>query len=303
MISKSGRLYCLWNQETTVKKHLCGMMYGRYSDDGGESWSEAEQVPFPRRFDMDPANPEIPPSWCNWQRPLRLGEGGRYLVGCSRHGKAPYDKRPGCKVEFWQYDNIDDDPEIRDIKISFFSTDKDSFDAEKIETDVEFVPREGPAVEEACIVGLPDGRLFALMRSSLGHPVWSLSSDDGKTWSNPEILRFRDGGTPIDHPRSPCPIYDLGGPEARSGKYVAFVHNTFDFNSLTAYQNRGPLFKITGTFMPDAKQPIWFGEAEMFSPRETGNSFYTSFTAVDGKSVLWFNDNKFYLFGKILSAE
>ena len=47
MISRSGRLYCLWNQETTVKKHLCGMMYGCYSDDGGETWSKPERVPFP----------------------------------------------------------------------------------------------------------------------------------------------------------------------------------------------------------------------------------------------------------------
>ncbi len=37
MISRSGRLYCLWNQETTVKKHLCGTMMGRYSDDGGRT--------------------------------------------------------------------------------------------------------------------------------------------------------------------------------------------------------------------------------------------------------------------------
>jgi alpha-L-rhamnosidase len=45
MISRSGRLYCLWNQETTVKKHLCGLMFGRYSDDGGKTWSKREALP------------------------------------------------------------------------------------------------------------------------------------------------------------------------------------------------------------------------------------------------------------------
>ena len=301
MISRSGRLYCLWNQETTVKKHLCGMMYGCYSDDGGETWSKPEMVPFPIRFDADPEDPSVPPSWCNWQRPLRLGEGDRYLVACSRHGKAPYDEKPSCKVEFWQNENIDDDPEVRDIKISFFSTNRESLYAKGVESETNYVPSEGPAAEEAAIVGLPDGRLFAMMRSSTGYPIWSVSCDDGKTWSFPEILRSRDGGTPIKHPRSPCPIYDLNGPEARSGKYFALVHNTFDFESLTAYQNRGPLYLIKGKFVPDAHQPIWFGEPELFSPRESCNSFYTSSTSVGGNTVLWFGDHKYYLFGKRIS--
>ena len=301
MLSKSGRLYCLWNQETTVKQHLCGMMYGRYSDDMGETWSDPELVPFPMRADSDPADPSIPPSWCNWQRPLRLGENGKYIVGCSRHGQAPYDEMPGCKVEFWQFENIDEDPEVKDIRISFFSTGRQSFDATKVITDENYVPREGPAIEEASIVGLPDGRLFAVMRSSLGHPVWSQSRDNGKTWTVPKVLLDRDGGTAFRHPRSPCPIYDLGGPEARSGRYFALIHNTFDFNGITAYQNRGPLYKIEGTFMPDAEQPIWFSSPELFSPRDTGNSFYTSYTSLNGEGVLWFNDYKFYLFGRIMN--
>ena len=300
MLSRSGRLYCLWNQETTVKKHLCGVMMGRYSDDQGETWSEPELVPFPSREDMDPADPSIPPSWCNWQRPLRLGARGKYLVGCSRHGQAPYDERPGCKVEFWQYESIDDDPEIRDIKISFFSTGRQSFYATMVKTEENYVPREGPAIEEAAIVGLPDGRLFAMMRSSLGHPVWSQSKDDGKTWTVPKVLLDHDGGTAFKHPRSPCPLFDLEGPEARSGKYFALIHNTFDFNGISAYQNRGPLYKIEGTFMPEADQPIWFSSPELFSPRDTGNSFYASYTALDGEGVFWFNDYKFYLFGKIM---
>ena len=298
MLSRSGRLYCLWNQETTVKKHLCGQMYGRYSDDAGLTWSEPEQVPFPSREDADPADPSIPPSWCNWQRPLRLGEDGKFLVGCSRHGQAPYDERPGCKVEFWQFENIDDDPQVRDIRFSIFSGGRSSLDATHLVTENGYVPREGPALEEASIVGLPDGRLFALMRSSLGYPVWTVSADRGRSWSAPQILRERDGGRPILHPRSPCPIYDYAGPEACSGKYFALVHDTFDFQGLTAYQNRGPLFRIDGTFVPGAQQPIWFSAPVIFSPRDTGNSFYTSYTALDGEGILWFGDYKFYLFGK-----
>ncbi len=293
MLSKSGRLYCLWNQETTLKKHLCGIMQGRYSDDCGETWSATETVPFPIRFKEDPEDPAIPPVWCMWQRPLRFGQDGRYLAGCSR-----YDRANVSRVEFWQYENIDEDPEVKDIRISFFNTGEEAFDGGKVENDVAYVAREPHSIEEACIVGLPDGRLFAVMRSSLGHPVWAVSEDDGRHWSRPEILRMRDGGPAVLHPRSPCPIYDYSGPEARSGRYFLMVHDSFDFNGMTSYQMRGPMYRLDGTFVPGAHQPVWFSNEGIFSPRDTGNSFYTSYTALNGEGVLWFGDQKYYLFGK-----
>lgn len=302
MLTRSGRLYCLWNQQTTSRPPHCGMMFGSYSDDGGESWSSPKQVPFAERMDLDPADPLVPPSWCNWQRPLRLGEGGRFLVGCSRHGQAPYDKKAGCKVEFWQFDNIDENPEVEDIRLTYFAKNKDAFDATKIDGGA-FMPKEGPAVEEAGVVRLPDGRLFALMRSSIGYPVWSQSRDFGRTWTRPRPLLDRDGGKPFLHPRSPCPIFDWKGPEAASGKYFALIHNTFDFGQTTAYQRRGPLYLIAGTFMPDAEQPVWFDAPKLFAPRKIGNSFYASYSILDGKGVLWYNDRKFYLCGRIIGPE
>ena len=150
---------------------------------------------------------------------------------------------------------------------------------------------------------LPDGRLFAMMRSSIGHPVWSQSRDGGRTWSEAKPLLDRDGGTPYLHPRSPCPIYDWKGPEAASGRYFALVHQTFDFKGTTAYQQRGPLYLIAGEFKPGAEQPIWFKPPKLFAPRKNGNSFYTSYCLVDGKGVLWFNDMKFYLCGRIVGPE
>ena len=298
MLSRSGRLYCLWVQETTVKKNLCGVMRGMYSDDGGQTWSEPETVPFPIRFETDPEDPSMPPLWCLWQRPLRLGAEGKFIAGCSR-----YDRNDIPRVEFWQYDNIDEDPEVKDIKISFFNTGKEAFDAEFVKNDHDYTPKDGLSVEEACIVGLPDGRLFAVMRTSIGHPIWSVSQDDGQHWSRPEILRTKDDGPAILQPRSPCPIYDYAGPEARSGNYFLMVHDFFDFDGVISYQNRGPLYKRNGTFVPGAHQPVWFGDPEVFSPRDTGNSFYTSYTALDGEGILWYGDHKFYLFGKVMKPK
>ena len=313
MLSRDGRLYCLWNQQTTSRGPHYGQMFGRYSDDCGETWTSPKQVQFAMRMDQDDANPLVPPCWCNWQRPLRLGADGRYFVGCSRHGKAPYDKKSCCKIEFWQFENIDENPFVEDIRISYFATNRNALDVSRIAPTpgvTYFEPSvgptgapEGPAVEEASVMKLPDGRLFAVMRSSVGCPVWSQSRDGGRTWSDLKALLNKDGGTPYKHPRSPCPFYDWKGPEAGSGLYFGLVHCTFDMNQKTAYQKRGPLYLIAGRFNPNAEQPVEFMEPKLFAPRENGNSFYSSYTVLNGKGVLWFNDKKYYLLGRNIGAE
>ena len=289
MLAKTGRLYCLWNQQTTSRPPHYGQMFGVYSDDAGETWQGLQQVPFAKRMDQDDADPLVPPYWCNWQRPLRLGRDGRFFVGCSRHGKADYDAKSCCKIEFWQFENIDDDPAVCDIRFSVFAKNRDMLTVE----------RHG--VEEASVVKLPDGRLFAQMRSSTGSPVWSQSCDGGRTWSAAKKLLDAEG-TPIPHPMSPCPLYDWKGPEAGSGTYFTLVHMTFD-PTKGPYQTRGPLYLLAGRFDPDADQPIRFAAPKLFAPRKTGNSFYTSYTVVDGQGVLWFNDRKYYLLGRKIGAE
>lgn len=294
MVSMSGRIYILWNQQVTSQGPHCGNMFGIYSDNDGKTWSAPKMVPM-KRMDRDPIDPVIPPSWCNWQRPLRLGKDGKYFVGVSRHGKAPYEKKNGCTVEFLQFDNIDENPEIQDIRLSWFASNEKVL---KVEHE-----KFGSVCEEASIVKLPDDRLFALMRTSSGYPFWSQSFDDGVTWSTPKKLLDHDGGTAYFHPRSPCPIYDWKGPEAASGFYFALVHNTFDFNGDSEYQNRGPVFFIAGKFNPDAEQPIEFAPMKLFAERPHGNSFYTSYIIVNGKGILWFPDKKYYLLGRIIGDE
>ena len=288
MLSKSGRLYCLWCQQVSGRG-LSGALFGVYSDDEGETWSAPRDVKLPRT-DADDPDPTKPAGWIQWQRPLRQGPQGQFFVATSRHGKAPYDDAPKCKIEFWQYENIDDN---------------DALDVSKIAGGPYFKPeKEAEALEEASVVKLPDGRLFALMRSSIGHPVWTQSRDGGKTWSGPKALRDRDGGKPYLHPRSPCPMYDWKGEDAASGVYFALVHNKFDFKKNYAYQDRGPLYLIAGRFNPAAKdQPVEFSEPKLFAPRPWGNSFYTSYTVQDGKGILWFNDLKFYLLGREVGPE
>jgi hypothetical protein len=98
-------------------------------------------------------------------------------------------------------------------------------------------------------------------------------------------------------------MYDWKGCEAGSGIYFALIHNTFDFKAKTAFQNRGPLYLIAGRFDPTAEQPVRFSRPRLFAPRKCGNSFYSSYTVIDGQGVRWFNDDKFFLLGRNISRE
>ena len=266
------------------------MMFGIFSDNEGDTWSAPKMVPLGPRMDWDSEDITVPPSWCNWQRPLRLGPNGTYLVGSSRHGRAPYDppSKATTKSIFMRYDNIDENPKVDAIKIRCFAINKDAL---KIAH-----PDAANICEEPSIVKLPDGRLFALMRTSSGHPEWSQSRDQGETWTQPQPLLDHDGGTAFLHPVSPCPMYDWKGCEAGNGTYFALIHNA-------VCKDRGPLYLIAGKFNPQAEQPIEFSKPKLFAPRVKWNSFYTSYTILDGKGILWFPDVKFYLLGRVIGDE
>ena len=290
MLSRSGRLYVLWNQKIRrgwPNEILCGV----FSDDGGRTWSAPDIASAPRSSNSKAVTFPFP--FINWQRPLRLLKDGRYLSPSSRDD---------ATVEFWRFDNIDENPGIGSLKISLAIADGKTLGVADIAEEVRYTPEEGkPTLEEASVVKLPDGRLFALMRSTTGHPVWSVSADDGANWTAPKFLRDRDGGRAYLHPRSPCPIYDWKGPESGSGRYFAFIHGTFDFeNSKSAWQTRGPVYLISGTFDPDAEQPIRFSAPKLFFDRKQGNAFYTSYTVADGVGVLWYPDCKRDLRGRVI---
>ena len=296
MLANTGRLYCLWNQQANDEALHHGLVFGRYSDDAGETWSVPEENrSIPRQPRDDPKGVQLP-NWCNWQRPIRLGEGGRFMTGCTRHVK-PVDvvtspgRTIGSWVEFWQYENIDKNPEIRDIVITVLNGGDGSLS----------IPIPGTdrfCCEEASLARLPDGRLFALVRSRARHPFWSTSGDGGRTWTKPLPLEDKEGRKFL-HPNSPCPMYDLGGCEAGSGTYFALIHDDYD-DAIPPLgrQKRGPLYFLRGTFDPSGKQPIAFVKEDVFLPLAKDNSCYSSYTVAGGEKIIWFGHRKYHLVGK-----
>jgi hypothetical protein len=156
--------------------------------------------------------------------------------------------------------------------------------------------------------------LFCVMRTNSGYIWYSVSRDDGETWTNPNPLLRRDFGQPILQPVSSCPIYQLA-----DGRYVLLHHNhTGDMDSRpeATHGPRYPACIAVGEFRPLAQQPVWFSESKVFMDTggvgilgtkgdkiQTGIGIYTSFTTQRGNNVLWYPDRKCFLLGKRISPE
>ena len=270
MVSKSGRVYCFWNQNEKPGAGMGrGLMMGAKSDDDGATWSVPVRLEGPKGF------------WCVWQRPMRFAPGERFLTAISISDEKL------TKTCFLRFENIDDDPDVKDVRFTILNRDK---------------VLEG---EEASIVKLPDGRLFAVMRSRLGHPLWTESRDGGETWSASKPVKDASGKT-VAHPRAPCPMYDLGGDAAGSGDVFALFCDRVNPKA-SQWEGRGPLHFYRGAFDPQGEQPVRFTKGDVLLTRDGsshyGNSCYSSFTRVGGQGVLWYPDEKFALYGARLPRE
>lgn len=322
LVSRSGRIYVLYSQHVgkfDTFPHTTGRLDGIWSDDNGQTWSAPQTVPQPRTIRDNP-DPSFPGNWICWQKPLRLAQEGRYLAGVTRWTSRAVRENPtrswtshDSVVEFIRFENIDQNPEVRAIQLTWLAAGDKAIS----------VPFPGhpevSACQEPSIVKLPDGRLFCVMRTSAGSPFWTMSDDSGQTWSPAERLLRHDGGEPLRHPLSPCPIYDMGGNASGSGRYALFIHNHDGhyqgFGPADTSYHRRPVYLVPGRYQAGARQPVWFDEPRFFmdhdgvglgAPGTAGRfdlALYASFTLRGGKAVLWYPDRKFFLLGREIGPE
>ena len=315
LISKSGRIYVLWNQyqgiDDIVHQHT-GAMDGCYSDDMGKTWSEPQTIPMKRSPYYDHPDPKVPSNWIVWQKPIRDLE-GRWFAGFSRWVSKARRTPPHndswtaweTVIEFMRWTNVDDDPEPQSIEIEYSAWGEDALR----------VPHyANPALsiaQEPSLVRLPDQRLFCAMRTMSGCIWYSLSDDDGHTWCSPRPVLRHDHGLPILEPLCCCPIYEYD-----EGRYILLHHNNDGrFEGCRPEEtsnNRRPAFIALGEYRPNADQPIWFSESKQLMDNDgqgigplnrTDIGVYPSTTKRNGNFVLWHPDRKFFLLGKKITPE
>jgi hypothetical protein len=322
LVSQSGRIYVLYSQHvgrTDGFVHHTGWLDGIFSDDLGRTWSAPQRIPVARSI-YDSPDATMPPNMLCWQKPLRLGRDGKYFAGFTRWTSFHVTKNPtkswisaDSRVEFMRFENVDAHPAVADLKITWFAANEKAL----------AVPFPGhpqvSACQEPTVVKLPDGRLFCVMRTAAGSPFWSVSADGGETWTTPRRLLRKDGGEPLLQPLSPCPMYDVGGNTAGSGRYVLFIHNHDGhyqgYGPTDGGFHRRPIHLVAGRFQAGADQPVWFDEPRFFmdhdgvslgKPGTKGRldlALYASFTVRQGRAVLWYPERKFFLLGRVIGPE
>ena len=195
VVSAKGRIYIFYTMEVDKydnNRQGCGGLGCVYSDDNGISWSKPEELPMPRsRFDNPDAS--YPKNWIVWQIPIRDSK-GRHLAGYTLvTSKVHVDIHPvwvhsDSRSFFMRFENIDENPGPGDISITWLPDN---------DLGLEVPNRTYPEMstcQEPAVVLLPDGRLFTVMRTMTGYVYFSVSGDDGHTWSKPDMLRYTDDG-------------------------------------------------------------------------------------------------------------
>jgi hypothetical protein len=318
LVSRSGRLYCLFSQNNGVSDQglWAGPLRVKYSDDDGLTWIDSGvELPF-RRTRYDHPDAKVNPHCIVWQQPIRDGQ-DRLVVGFSRWSSPMVYPRPmggnrnhlDTQCELMRFDNVDEGPEAKDIQITWLP---DQEGAIRVSCGIEPDASRGYSLaEEPAIALLPDGRLWMNMRTVTGCIWYTVSDDHGHNWREPEPLRYRDGGDEVLHPKSPDPIYRL-----EDGRYLLFYHNRDGHDQGDAgpwdMEARRPLWMTVGEYRPAAHQPIWFSSPKLLMDTQrvmagvtalTWLAMYASLTERDGNRILWYADRKQFVVGKKITDE
>jgi len=117
--------------------------------------------------------------------------------------------------------------------------------------------------------------LYCVYRTTLGQPAQSYSYDNGKTWSEPELISYANG-LPVRNPRA-CPRLW----KCKNGKYLLWYHN----NGEKGFKHRNPAW-VSGGIEKDGK--IYWSQPEIFihgpdHSYETGRFSYPDLVEEDGK--------------------
>ncbi|MBR3928145.1 MAG: exo-alpha-sialidase [Clostridia bacterium] len=316
-VTESGRIYIFYMKETENydnNRQESGALYAMYSDDGARTFSPAQEIKMPRS-QYDNPDPAKNKNIVFWQPPIK-DRNGRFITGATLYSShSIYPPMPNwvnesahlCMVRF---ENLDADPQIDEICLTWLPKD------DKLIGVKNSVYPEMDTAEEPSLALLPDGRIFVTMRTMTGYAYYTVSSDDGETFSDPEILRFANG-EPAEQPLAPCPIYRVGEAE-----YLFFFHNNpgkrmgFDemdkrpWTSNLANYVRNPLYVSKGWFEKSSMQPVMLSHPVKLldsgdvavGPKMTAEvGTYTSICKWEGKWIFWYPDRKYYLLGKDVS--
>jgi hypothetical protein len=245
LIVPSGRVYAFYDYngdnmrevmtstgKPTKRVDTLGHYVFKYSDDGGQTWSnERYRIPI-RTFQIDSENPYHGEVQFFWGVGKPIVAGGAAYIGLAKvgsFGKGFLERTEGI---FLKSTNVleETDP----VKI-VWETLPDG--------DTGLRAPAGPIAEEQNPTFLSDGSLFCTYRTTDGHPCHAYSRDGGHTWTPPEYMTYSPGGQVFKHPRAANFVRRFS-----NGKYLYWFHN----HGGNTYDGRNPVW-ISGGIENDGK--------------------------------------------------
>ncbi|MFB3829082.1 MAG: exo-alpha-sialidase [Bryobacteraceae bacterium] len=187
-----------------------GVYAFKYSDDGGRTWSrERYEIPM-RLMRIDRGNNYGGRVLFFWGVGKPIITGKSAIFGFAKVGKWG---NPGTMVEsqgcFLRSDNILAERDPRKIRWELLPDGDEGLRAPK-----------GPVSDEANLVALNDGSLYATYRTIDGYNCHAYSRDGGHTWTPPAYATYGPGARRIKHPRAANFVKKFS-----NGKYLLWYHN------------------------------------------------------------------------------
>lgn len=223
----SGRVFVFYNHNTDNLREVKGedppykegvvrrvdsqgYFVFKYSDDHGKSWSEGRYTIPVREFEIDRNNA--------YQGDIRFFWNVGKAFSYQRTAFVPLSKVGGFGNGFFTSN------EGVLLKSENLFTVKDPAEATwhtLPEGDIGLrTPENGGSIAaEHSYSVLSDGSFFVVYRSLDGHPVYSYSRDQGKTWDSPKYMRYVDGRL-MKNPRAANFAW-----KCENGKFLYWFHN------------------------------------------------------------------------------
>ncbi len=308
------RIWCFYNKNVGIDDARAadtGVLRCRWSDDDGITWSRET-----RDFAIGPnaishPDPRVPPTWIVYQNPGVTPEGA-VLAGFTRWASNAVDPGVGMlernsEVCFLRFENILTEPDPDRLVVTTWPEAPHG-----IRVESPFRPGVSVA-QEPTAQPLSDGRLVTVFRTLTGRIWRAISEDDGRSWGEPQPLRYAPGGEEILNPCAPCPLYKLS-----DGRFLLLFYN----NDGSGHGGRGPTdaanvrnpaWVTIGREIPgEREQPIRFGPPKVFADtrwvcapgtNRTQVATYCSLVEDRGERIIFYPDRKHYLLGKRLTDE
>ncbi len=245
-------------KQKNIREDLLGWYCFKYSDDGGESWSEQHRVDVPNKL-VDLNNDWAGEVQIFWGIGKPIDFNGGMMLAFTKIGQYMLEYSEGWLL---QCTNINTEQDASKLKWNLLP-----------ETDSGIKnPAYGVINSEHNLFQLEDGTLYCMNRTVSGYPLESYSTDGGKTWTLPQPPTY-ENGIKIKTPRA-CPrIW-----KCKNGKYLFWYHNNGGWN----FGTRNPAW-LSGGIERDGKIVWSQPEILLYEDNPSIRMSYPDLIEQDGK--------------------